>query len=162
MCPAVQRYLRFCNAPTSSPWQFTKLLRPLVHLLHLQGVCLHVYLDDWLIWVDSSEMSSHAQLVIWKLCHLGWMINFQKSELTLLGILSSSRCIFGPKNSPWPPAKDADQGSSNSRPLMLGDNSVSVRRVQNAGHYSVHKAPLVPRGQLHFSKEITASVDNGL
>ena len=39
-------------------------LRLVVHLLHLQGVCLHVYLDDWLIWADSLEMaSSHVQLM---------------------------------------------------------------------------------------------------
>ena len=59
-----------------------ELLRPVMHLLCLQGVCLHVYLDDWLIRADLLERSAHAQLVIWVLHHLGWMINFQKSELT--------------------------------------------------------------------------------
>ena len=54
----------------------------MVCLLRLQGIRLHVKLDDWLISADSPQMASyHAQLVIRVLRHLGWMINFQKSEL---------------------------------------------------------------------------------
>ena len=95
MCPAVRRFLRFCvNKRTyqftcllfrlvTSLREFTKLLRPVVHLLRLQGIGLHVYLEDWLILADSPQVASaHAQLVIRVLRHLGWMINYRKSEPT--------------------------------------------------------------------------------
>ena len=67
----------------TSPREFTKLLPPVVQLLRMQGVRLHVYLDDWLILADSPEMaSSHAQLVMRVLRHLGWIIRFEISKLT--------------------------------------------------------------------------------
>ena len=63
----------------TSPWEFTKLLHPVVQLLRLRGTHLHVYLDDWLIWAGSpAQVSFSMQLVIWVLHHLGWLI---KAEL---------------------------------------------------------------------------------
>ena len=95
MSQSVRKCLRFCvNMKTyqfmclpfglaTSPRECTKLLHPVVQLLRLQGVHLHVYLDNWLIRADSPQMAtSNAQLVIRVLQHLGWIINFEKSELT--------------------------------------------------------------------------------
>ena len=66
----------------TSPREFTKLLRPVVQLLRLQGVKLHVYLDDWLVRGSSvSQVEEHSQVVIRLLQHLGWVINFPKSDL---------------------------------------------------------------------------------
>ena len=90
----VRRYLRlkvnrhvyqFTCLPfglATSPREFTKLLRPVVTLLRLKGIRLHVYLDDWLICASSpAQAQLHANLVIRVLQHLGWIINFDKSEL---------------------------------------------------------------------------------
>ena len=67
----------------TSPREFTKLLRPVVSLLRQQGVKLHVYLDDWLIRADTPEQAQlHAQTTIRVLQFLGWIINFEKSDLT--------------------------------------------------------------------------------
>ena len=64
------------------PRECTKLLLPVVQLLRLQGVCFHVYLDDCLMRADLLQMAtSHAQLVMRVLQHLGWIINFEMSEL---------------------------------------------------------------------------------
>ena len=94
MSNAVHKYLRlkvnrkfyqFTCLPfglATSPWEFTKLLQPVVALLWLRGVRLRVYLDDWLIWASSpAQAQLHANLVIRVLQHLGWIINFDKSEL---------------------------------------------------------------------------------
>ena len=44
---------------------------------------LHVYLDDWLIRADSPEQAQlHAQTTIRVLQFLGWIINYEKSDLT--------------------------------------------------------------------------------
>ena len=92
---SIRKYLRFhVNNRTyqftclpfglaTSPREFSKILRPVVQLLRMQGVHLHVYLDDWLIWADLPEMAnSHAQLVMTVLCQIWWIINLEKSELT--------------------------------------------------------------------------------
>ena len=45
-------------------------------------VKLHVYLDDWLICADTPEqMQLHAQTTIRVLQFLGWIINYEKSDL---------------------------------------------------------------------------------
>ena len=63
--------------------EITKLLRPVVLLLRQRGVKLHVYLDDWLIHADSPEKAQpHAQTTISVLQFLGWIINYEKSDLT--------------------------------------------------------------------------------
>ena len=95
MHQAVRKYLRFVVNKkvyqftclpfglATSPWEFTKLLRPVVSLLRQQGVKLHVYLDDWLIRADTPEQAQlHAQTTIRVLQFLGWIINFEKSDLT--------------------------------------------------------------------------------
>ena len=95
MHQAVRKYLRFVVNKkvyqftclpfglATSPQEFTKLLRPVVSLLRQQGVKLHVYLDDWLIRADTPEEAQlHAQTTIKVLQFLGWIINFEKSDLT--------------------------------------------------------------------------------
>ena len=95
MHQAVRKYLRFVvnkkvyqftclpfGLATSSR-EFTKLLRPVVSLLRQQGVKLHVYLDDWLIRADTPEEAQlHSQTTNKVLQFLGWIINFEKSDLT--------------------------------------------------------------------------------
>ena len=67
----------------TSPREFTKLLRPVVSLLRQQGVKLHVYLNDWLIRADTQEEAQlHSQTTMKVLQFLGWIINFEKSDLT--------------------------------------------------------------------------------
>ena len=95
MHQAVCKYLRFVVNKkvyqftclpfglATSPREFTKLLRPVVSLLRQQGVKLHVYLDDWLIRADTPEEAQlHSQTTIKVLQFLGWIINFEKSDLT--------------------------------------------------------------------------------
>ena len=95
MHQAVRKYLRFVVNKkvyqftclpfglATSPQEFTKLLRPVVSLLRQQGVKLHVYLDDWLIRADTpKEAQLHSQTTIKVLQFLGWIINFEKSDLT--------------------------------------------------------------------------------
>ena len=94
MARSVRKYLRFMVngrvyqftclpfGLATSPREFTKLLRPVVQLLLLQGIKLHVYLDDWLIRASSTvQARTHADLVLQVLQHLGWVINFSKSDL---------------------------------------------------------------------------------
>ena len=53
-----------------------------VQLLWLQGIKLHVYVDDLLIRASSPLLArTHADLVLQVLQYLGWVINFSKFDL---------------------------------------------------------------------------------
>ena len=90
-----QRFLRFCVEGehfqfqalpfglSSSPRVFTKVLAPLVGLLHAKGIQVFPYLDDWLISSSSfSKALSQTQEVCGLLERFGWLINQEKSHLT--------------------------------------------------------------------------------
>ena len=61
--------------------RFTKLLRPVVAWLRQRGVELHVYF--WLIHAESPKQAQlHAEMTITLFQQLGWVINFEKLDLT--------------------------------------------------------------------------------
>ena len=66
----------------SSPRIFTKCLKPLLVYLQALGVCLLVYLDDFLIMAHTREQClEQAQLIVGLLEKLGYLINREKSVL---------------------------------------------------------------------------------
>lgn len=92
--PADQQYLRFTVDSrhfqlwvlpfglSLAPRVFTKLLAPLVGILHSRGLQVFPYLDDWLI---VSPAFSQALSDVDQVCHLlescGFLINHRKSSL---------------------------------------------------------------------------------
>ena len=69
---------------STAPWEFTKMLAPVLHPFRSQGIRVHAYLDDWIIRVDSrAQTSTHAQQTIKLLQSLGWTIYWQKSTNSL-------------------------------------------------------------------------------
>ena len=67
---------------STAPWLFTKVVGVVKSLFHLNGFSLFQYLDDWLgDALSQAEVQSRCDLLV-KLCnHLGFLINFTKSEL---------------------------------------------------------------------------------
>ena len=64
----------------TSPYVFTKLMRPVVRFLRESGVKLVMYLDDILILADSIEKcAAHTERVVETLIALGFTINWEKS-----------------------------------------------------------------------------------
>ena len=90
----------------TSPRELTKLLRPVVALFRQRGVKLHVYLDDWLIHADTPQQALlHAQTTIGVLQFLGWIINFEKSDLTPSQDFQFIGCSSTLDNSQWRPCR---------------------------------------------------------
>ena len=93
--PSYRQYLRFCHEGVvwqfralpfglnTAPRVFTMVTAPVVAYAHLNGVSLHVYLDDWLLNPISEESAKQQTQWLLDLCaRLGWVVNVEKSSLT--------------------------------------------------------------------------------
>ena len=163
MARSVRKYLRFMVngcvyqftclpfGLATSPREFTKLLRPVVQLLRLQGIKLHVYLDDWLIRASYAvQARTHADLVLQVLQHLGWVINFSKSDLVpsqqfdFIG-MQFNTCAY--TVAPLPKIRFKIQNTLDhwrSHPL------ISARDLHRLLGMLTFMATLVPRGRLRL------------
>ncbi|KAJ1148938.1 hypothetical protein NDU88_001762 [Pleurodeles waltl] len=90
-----QQIFEFTSLPfglSSAPWCFTKLLKPVVEFLWSRGLRLIIYLDDILLMDQSkTHLISNANMTIALLQDLGFVINYQKSDL----IPSQSMAFLG-------------------------------------------------------------------
>merc|ERR1712121_262858 len=65
---------------SSAPWTFTRIVKPIKKALHLQGIDLHTYLDDFLNVASSSLLADHQTSYIYqRLQSLNLTINHKKS-----------------------------------------------------------------------------------
>ena len=67
---------------STAPYLFTKIMSEVKAIVHVQGIQLFLYLDDWLIHVISYLEGMQQSNYMVRLCHqLGLLINLKKSEL---------------------------------------------------------------------------------
>ena len=76
-----------------APWAFTRVLKPVQKLLHLERICMSYYLDDFIVLAFSqAQAESHTVRTVNLLQSLGFTINWRKSvlapsqNLTFLGV----------------------------------------------------------------------------
>ena len=77
-------FFHWCVLPfgwCASPYFFGKTLKPVIKFLRSKGIRLVLYVDDFLILAQVSDIFYHKDLVIETLTALGWNINYQKSDL---------------------------------------------------------------------------------
>ena len=74
------RALRFGVA--TAPLEFTRIVKEVKLIAHARNLRIHQYLDDWLLRSPTEEQCLKDSKSLVKLAQeLGWLINFQKSEL---------------------------------------------------------------------------------
>ena len=159
MHQAVHKYLRFVVNKqvyqffrfSDIAWELTKLLRPVVALLRQQGVKLHVYLDDRLIRADTQEQAKlHAQTTISVLQFLGWIINYEKSDLTPSRDFQFIRMQFNTRQfTVTPQPKMRLKVQSVHQPWMTNSN-ITARDLHRLLGMLVFMASLVRRGRLRL------------
>lgn len=65
------------------PYWYTKITRPILEWARLQGIRVSAYLDDWIILGKTKEEASmNTSKILQCLTHLGWIVNWKKSQLT--------------------------------------------------------------------------------
>lgn len=93
--PQSRRFLRFCVQGRhfqflvlpfglrSAPRVFTKVVAPVVAVLHLRGLLVYPYLDDWLIHAPSQSLLLEAQGVVCSVLRdHGFLLNLPKCQLS--------------------------------------------------------------------------------
>ena len=74
------RALPFGLSP--APWVFTKIMTEIKMLVHVMGINLCLYLDDWLIYSPSHDQCLRDTVQVLNRCHtMGLFIHDTKSEL---------------------------------------------------------------------------------
>ena len=92
--PSSRKYMRICFEGkvyqfralpfglSPAPWLFTKIVSEVKAMVHSQGIQLHQFLDDWLCKaLTEEECRLHSHLVVRLVQELGWIVNFEKSDL---------------------------------------------------------------------------------
>ena len=67
---------------STAPLEFTVIAKEVKLMASHRGIRIHQYLDDWLVRATSHQACfQHTQSLV-KICQkLGWLVNFDKSEL---------------------------------------------------------------------------------
>ena len=161
--PSYRHYLRFCHEGVvwqfralpfglnTTPRVFTMVTAPVVAYAHLNGVSLHVYLDDWLLNLMSEESAKQQTQWLLDLCaRLGWVINVEKSCLTpsqvatYLGISLDTRVGLA-----YPSERRIERWLSISEDFLAGQAQPALLWLRLLGHLaSLEK--LVPYGRLRI------------
>lgn len=83
----------------TAPYLFTKLLKPVAALLRSQGLLSAIYLDDFLCLAGSyKNCLQNAMQTISLLCRLGFLINYEKSNLVPSKICKFLGFLFNSEN----------------------------------------------------------------
>ena len=143
-----------------APRLFTKIMKPVVASLRSQGVRLIIYLDDILIIASSIEtLNRHKTLAISLLESLGFLINYEKSNLTpsqqivFLGMLvdsASMQFIL--------PQQKAVQIQKECR-LLLNTNRPTIRHLSRVLGLLEACRPAVWSAPLHYRQLQTLQIN---
>ena len=116
-----------------------------------QGVKLHVYLEDWLIRADTPEQAKlHAQTTIIVLQFLGWIINYEKSDLTPSQDFQFIGMQFNTRQFTVAPLPKMRLKVQSVHQHWMTDPNITARNLHRLLGMLVFMASLVQRGRLHL------------
>ncbi|MES9880852.1 MAG: reverse transcriptase domain-containing protein [Sedimenticola sp.] len=142
------RALPFGLAP--APFVFSRIVKTFLRYIHQRGIRLHVYLDDWLQPAQSREEGkSHMQSVLVESLRLGFVPNYEKSELVPKQCFTFLGARFNLVEGSVGPSLDRI-----ARIQVLIRQFVAKRHVSARGLHSLlgqmeSMARLLPQGRTH-------------
>ena len=82
MSGVVYQFRALCFGLSSSPQVFTMTMKPVIKVLHMMGIRVHHYIDDWLCVADTEELSQQSTQPALRIAsELGLRVNLLKSVL---------------------------------------------------------------------------------
>ena len=130
---------------------FTVVTAPVVAYAHLNGLSLHVYLDDWLLNPISEELAKQQTQWLLDLCTcLGWVVNVEKSSLTPSQMATYSGISLDTRvGHTYPSTRRIERWLSISGDFLAGQAQPALLWLRLLGHLaSLEK--LVPYGRLRI------------
>ena len=161
--PAYRKYLRFSVGKdifqfrtlpfglSVAPRIFTYVLKPVVALLREKGIKVHAYLDDWLgRSLAQTLATAHGREVTELLTYLGWVVNWEKSDLsgtqTPVFIGLQFLLVQG-RIRPGPEARESVRTAINN---LKKKSCVTARQFSSVVGKLKHWAQYIPRGRLQL------------
>ena len=112
---------------------------------------LHIYLDDWLIRADTPEqVQLHAQTTIRVLQFLGWIINFEKSDLIPSQEFQFIRMQFNTRQFTVAPLLKMPLKVQSVLQHWMTNSNITARDLHRLLGVLVFMASLVQRGRLRL------------
>ncbi|XP_046580425.1 probable C-mannosyltransferase DPY19L1 [Haliotis rubra] len=135
---------------STAPWLFTRVTKPISSFLHSRGVTFESYIDDCIqAQQDPNVLQIHREFTIRLLKQLGWLLNYEKSELTPTRRLQFIGAIFDTEQAKLFVPQDRWTKIQRLVPLAL-DHPRTLRQWQELLGVLTSAQALTYRGQLQL------------
>ncbi len=147
----IYAYTCYPNGLSSAPRDFTKLLKPPLSYLRLQGVTIAIYIDDTYIQSDTLDGCKNSVCLTKDLLEeLGFFINYKKSvlepcqKIQMLGFILDSKLMI------VKPTKEKVEKVQDSCANILGKPYLTIRELARIIGTLVALFPGVEFGPLYY------------
>ena len=135
---------------TVAPFLFTWVMRPVVKELRRQGIRVHIYLDDMIIFhTDEITLRHHRDTALTLLQELGFHINWGKSQLVPVSTIVYLGMEFTLKSSLVRPPMDKCLEIKELAQKFMDNAYMTARQWSILLGKLAFLATMVPQGRLH-------------
>ena len=135
---------------TVAPFLFTWVMRPVVKELRRQGIRVHIYLDDMIIFhTDETTLRHHRDTALTLLQELGFHINWGKSQLVPVSTIVYLGMEFTLKSSLVRPPMDKCLEIKELAQKFMDNAYMTARQWSILLGKLAFLATMVPQGRLH-------------
>jgi hypothetical protein len=133
------RHFQFRALPfglSSSPRTFCKCLAPILSWCHAKGIRTLAYLDDWLtLGQDKNALLAQQRCLLDLLQRLGWIVSYEKSELTPSQRFSFIGITFDTTANHMAPSEERINTLTNmAASLLANPQTTAMRLLEILGH----------------------------
>ena len=136
---------------STTPMEFTGVVKEVKLMAQSQGIRIHQYLDDWLIRAPTKESCHQGTQSLLALCQeLGWMVNMQKSELEPQQVFDFVGYQYDLLNGVVRPTQNRWEALQQKITVLLQNRSCRVRTFMSLIGLLTATEKQVPLGRLHM------------
>lgn len=146
---------------STAPRVFTRVARAVLAFLRQGGITLYAYIDDWLILAESEqECRETTSYVIQTLQNLGWIINFDKSNLQPSQTVTYLGAILDFRRGLAIPTQERISATSKAARNLLKGHTVQARLWLRFRMQAIHETnPILPPPTIQTKSRPPVSTD---